>query len=243
VSAATAPAEVQTLLSVQSLSVNYGLARALAGVSFEVATGSCLAVLGANGAGKTTLARAITGLVPARTGTILLGGQDVTRWPTYRIARAGITHVPAERLILPGLSVHDNLRTAVRYACSRGERKDAVARAFDQFPALKRRAKQTAGTLSGGEQQMLSLARVLALPPQLLIADELSHGLAPIIVDKVFEALARCREEGVTVMFIEQFVGAALDLADKAIILRRGEVIWSGPASGAGDQLARNYLE
>jgi branched-chain amino acid transport system ATP-binding protein len=239
----SAPVTTRTLLSVDALSVNYGLARALTGVSFEVAEGSCLAVLGANGAGKSTLARAITGLVPARSGRVRLFGEDITGWATHRIARAGVTHVPAERMILPSLSVLDNVRMAVRYACVRSERKDSVARAFDQFPALKSRVKQTAGTLSGGEQQMLSLARVLAVPPRLLIADELSHGLAPIIVDQVFEALGRSREQGVTVMIIEQFVGAALELADNAIVLRRGTLAWAGPAGAAGEQLAQNYLD
>ncbi|GGM64587.1 ABC transporter ATP-binding protein [Dactylosporangium sucinum] len=230
-------------LSVSRLTVNYGLARALSDVSFDVAQGSCVAVLGANGAGKTTLARAITGLVPLREGKVLLDGQDITGWATHRIARLGVTHVPAERMILPGLSVLDNLRAAMRWAVPRNGRAAAIERAFERFPVLGSRAKQLAGTLSGGEQQMLSLARALAVPPKLVIADELSHGLAPMLVASVFEALAQIRAQGSTVVIIEQFVGAALELADEAVILRRGELAWSGPASVAGDQLAANYLE
>jgi branched-chain amino acid transport system ATP-binding protein len=230
------------LLSVSGLTVNYGLARALTNVSFNVARGSCVAVLGANGAGKTTLARALTGLVPTRHGKVLFGGDDVTNLATYRIARKGITHVPAERMILPGLSVIDNLRAAVRWAAPRGGRGEAIERAFERFPALEPRKKQLAGTLSGGEQQMLSLARALAVPPKLMIADELSHGLAPILVTQVFEAVSRIREQGTTVIIIEQFVGAALELADEAVILRRGELAWAGKASAANHQLAANYL-
>ena len=230
------------VLEVDDLQVHYGLARALSGVSLRVERGGALAVLGANGAGKTTLARAISGLVPPRKGQVVVDGDNVTGWAPYRIARAGVMHVPAERLVLPGLSVLDNLRTAVRFACPRAERRAALDRALTIFPRLGERRDQIAGTLSGGEQQMLSLARALAVPPALLIADELSHGLAPIVVEQVFDGLRTARAEGVAMIVVEQFVGAALGLTDQAVILRRGEVVWSGASSGAAARLEEHYM-
>jgi branched-chain amino acid transport system ATP-binding protein len=231
------------VLSVRDLHVRYGLARALSGVDLELAEGSCLAVLGANGAGKTTLAKAISGLVRPTSGSIRLRDEETIGWPTHRTARAGVAHLPAGRLILPGLTVRDNLRMAVLHACPRAERAAAIHRALGFFPKLGERLGQLAGTLSGGEQQMLSLARILAVPPTLLLADELSHGLAPIIVEQVFDALRSARDQGVTMIVVEQFVGASLDLADHAVLLRRGEVAWSGPAGSAAERLADHYLE
>lgn len=234
----------ETLLHIDDASVYYGRARALSGVSLELRRGECLAVLGANGAGKTTLARAVSGLVPLHQGRIRLGGRTITGWPAHRIARLGVLHVRAERLIIPGLSVVDNLRMAIRHADVDGSSADVMARMFAVFPVLAKRRQQLAGTLSGGEQQMLSLARVLVVPPELLIVDEISHGLAPIIVEQVFETLRTSLAQGVTMIVVEQFVTAALGLADRAAILRRGELIWSGEAGeAAADRLVEHYLE
>jgi branched-chain amino acid transport system ATP-binding protein len=156
--------------------------------------------------------------------------------------RLGVTYVPEGRGIFPHLSVLDNLRVLLRHAVGRAGRKDAIERAFETFPVLGERRHQRAGTLSGGEQQMLALARVLAAPPRLLVADEMSLGLAPRLVDLVFEALRVAKDEGVTVLLVEQYVERALTLADHAIVMRHGEVVWRGPAAEAHAQAVTGYL-
>jgi branched-chain amino acid transport system ATP-binding protein len=233
---------VDPVLKVQALEVQYGEARAVFGIDLEVAAGKVVAVLGPNGAGKTSLAAAITGRVSPAAGTVRITGQDVTGWSAARISRMGVAYVPEERAIFPHLSVIDNLRVLLRYAVPRAERANALERALELFPVLGERKRQQAGTLSGGEQQMLSLARVLAAPPKLLVADEMSLGLAPRLVDLVFESLGKARDEGVTILLIEQYVERALALADEAAILRRGRVARRGPASEAHDQLVAGYL-
>ena len=230
------------LLRVENLEVAYGEARALFGVSLEVAPGSAVAVLGANGAGKSSLASAIAGVLRPRAGRVVFDGRDITGRSPHRVSRLGVAYVPESRGVFPHLSVADNLRVQLRYAVPRSQRKDAIARALETFPVLAERRSQQAGTLSGGEQQMLSLARVLAAPPRLLIADEMSLGLAPLMVDLVFDALARARTEGVTVLLIEQYVERALAFADEAVILRQGRVGWRGHAAEAGSELVAEYL-
>ncbi len=230
------------LLEVDSVSVSYGEARALFDVSLRLDAGRAIAVLGANGAGKTSLAAAIVGVVRASGGAVRFEGADITRWPAHRISRAGIAYVPEGRGIYPHLTVIDNLRAMLRYAVPKGERDDAVAQAIELFPLLGRRRRQAAGTLSGGEQQMLSLARVLAAPPKLLVADEMSLGLAPMMVDLVFESLGRAKAAGVTVLLVEQYVERALALADDAIVLLQGSVAWSGPAADAHAAALESYL-
>ncbi len=241
-STATPPVLEVPILQVRGLEVRYGEARALFGVDLEVAEGQVVAVLGPNGAGKSSLAAAITGRVAPSAGTVQVGGADVTGRAASRISRLGVAYVPEERAIFPHLSVHDNLRVLLRHAVPKSERSIALDRSFELFPVLRERRRQQAGTLSGGEQQMLSLARVLAAPPRLLVADEMSLGLAPRLVELVFESLGAARAEGVTVLLIEQYVERALELADEAVILRRGRVAWHGPASEAGDELVAGYL-
>ena len=238
-----APTQTGRVLDVRDLQVHYGEARAVAGVSFALHEGSCVAVLGPNGAGKTSVAKAITGVVRPSAGSVTVAGRDITGWPAYRVARLGVAHVPEGRGILPGLSVIDNLRMGLRHSADRAGRKDAMNRVFELFPVLGVRRRQIAGTLSGGEQQMLSLARVLAVPPKLLVVDELSRGLAPIIVQSIFDNLRVARQEGVTIVLIEQFVEAALAFSDEVIIMRRGEIGWTGPASEAGEQVLAQYLD
>jgi branched-chain amino acid transport system ATP-binding protein len=230
------------LLTVSRLDVSYGDARALFDVSLEVAPGEVLAVLGANGAGKSSLAAAVAGAVPVAAGRIALDGADVTSWPAHRMSRAGVAYVPEGRGIFPHLSVLDNLRVALRHAVPAGDRAAAIERAIETFPILGQRRRQQAGTLSGGEQQMLNLARVLAAPPRLLVADEMSLGLAPLMVDVVFEGLDRARREGVTIVLVEQYVERALAFASRALILRRGRVGWQGPTADAGRELVAEYL-
>lgn len=230
------------VLDVEGLEVHYGEARAVFGVDLKIAPGEVLAVLGPNGAGKSSLAAAITGRVSAAAGTVRIAGHDVTKRSASQISRLGVAYVPEERAIFPHLSVADNLRVLLRYAVPRDDRAEAVERALELFPVLGERRRQQAGTLSGGEQQMLSLARMLAAPPKLLIADEMSLGLAPRLVDLVFDSLRRARDEGVTILLIEQYVERALGLANNAVILRRGRIGWSGPASAAHDELVAGYL-
>jgi branched-chain amino acid transport system ATP-binding protein len=228
-------------LTVSDLDVRYGASRALFGVSLEVAPGSVLAVLGVNGAGKSTLARAISGLVAPVAGTVTFEGRDITGMAAHRVRRLGLTYVPEGRGIFPGLSVTDNLKMAVAQE-PRHDRGAAIARAVEQFPVLGSRGSQRAGSLSGGEQQMLALARALAVSPKLVIADEMSLGLAPLMTESVFESLEQARRDGITIVLIEQFVHRALAMADSCVILTRGRVGWSGPAAGAGPEVLDRYL-
>ena len=230
------------LLRVTDLEVAYGEARALFGVSFDVQAGSVTTVLGANGAGKSSLASAIAGVVKPSAGRVEFAGEDITGRSAHAICRLGLAYVPENRNLFPHLSVKDNLWAQLRFSLPRAQRRDAFDRALEMFPVLAQRRRQAAGTLSGGEQQMLSLARVLAAAPKLLIADEMSLGLAPLMVDLVFQSLQKARDEGVTVLLIEQFVERALGFADDAVILRHGLVGWHGHAADAGDELLAEYL-
>ena len=236
------PARESAALAAEDLSVRYGDAVALTGVSLQVEQGKALAVLGANGAGKSTLARALSGLVPVSNGKVVFDGKEIDRWPAYRIRRAGLVHLPEGRGVFRGLSVIDNLRMAAATLEGRQARHQGVELALEIFPTLAARRNQRASLLSGGEQQMLSLARVLATSPKLLVADEMSLGLAPKLVDVVFDGLNRARQAGVTVIMIEQYVHRALEFADACLVLQRGAVAWSGPARAAGNEVLSRYL-
>jgi branched-chain amino acid transport system ATP-binding protein len=233
--------DVPTLV-IEDLSVRYGDAVALSGVSFRVEAGHVLALLGANGAGKSSLARAVSGLVRPSGGSVVLAGQEICEWPAHRIRRAGLVHLPEGRGVFRGLTVLDNLRMAASNLGGRQARSEAIEQALTIFPALATRRRQIAGSLSGGEQQMLSLARALTAAPRVVIADELSLGLAPKMVDVVFEGLGRARDAGVTIIMIEQYVHRALDFADECLVLQRGELAWKGPASAAATDVLSHYL-
>lgn len=230
------------LLSVEDLDVHYASVQALFGVTIEIPEGGVVAVLGANGAGKSTFARAASGLVPSTKGTMTFDGQDITKAKPHEIRRAGLVHIPEGRGIFPGLSVNENLRMAVRRVGKPDQRKSAIDHAYDLFPQLAERRTQRAGTLSGGEQQMLALARALAVPPKLIIADEMSLGLAPLVVDFVFDSIERAAQTGVTIVLIEQFVHRALGLASQCVILKQGSVAWTGPAEQAHQEVLDRYL-
>jgi branched-chain amino acid transport system ATP-binding protein len=230
------------LLRVDSLDVRYGPFRALFDVSLEIPRGHVVALLGPNGAGKSTLGRALCGLIPVTSGTIELEGQDVTPWAAYRRRKAGIVYIPEGRGIFPGLSVIDNLKMAVRQADGRPEREAAISKAIELFPVLGKRKSQRAGSLSGGEQQMLALAGSLAVEPKLMIADEMSLGLAPMVVEEVFQAIDKARHAGISILLIEQFIHRALELADHCIILSRGHIDWTGKSSAAGQEVLDLYL-
>jgi branched-chain amino acid transport system ATP-binding protein len=231
----------QPLLSVEGLDVRYGPSQALFGVSFDVLPGTVLAVLGVNGAGKSTLARSISGLVPPVAGRVTFDGKDITGLQANRVRKLGLTYVPEGRGIFPGLSVTDNLRMAVAQE-PRNQRAAAIDRAIETFPVLGDRPSQRAGSLSGGEQQMLALARAFSISPKLIIADELSLGLAPTVTETVFHSLEEARRSGITIVLSEQFVHRALSMADSCVILTRGRVGWSGPASEAGEEILTRYL-
>jgi branched-chain amino acid transport system ATP-binding protein len=223
------------VLELRDVSAGYGPFRAIFGVSLEVRRGHVLALLGANGAGKTTIARVCSGLVPVSSGHLLVDGVDVTGARAWRLARMGIVHAPEGRSVFSSLTVEENLTLEFRRSVGRAQVGAALARAYELFPRLGERRRQVAGTLSGGEQRMLSLARVLVHPPRLLIVDELSLGLAPIIVDEVYELLARIRDAGASLLIIEQYVGHALSVADEIALLRHGEVVYRGDAADVGE--------
>ncbi len=229
------------LLKVSNLNVHYGPAQALSSISFELGATKSVAVLGSNGSGKSTLARVLSGLVMPTSGTIEVEGRNLTNKQGHVWRRAGIVHLPEGRGVFRGLSVIDNLRMGLA-AEKDIDKSAAIDHAVELFPVLGQRRRQLAGTLSGGEQQMLSLARALMVQPKIVVADEMSLGLAPQLVDVVFDGLRRALDSGVSIIMIEQFAARALDFADDALILKRGSLAWSGPASRVGDELVRSYL-
>jgi branched-chain amino acid transport system ATP-binding protein len=237
--AALSESETVPILELRAVDAAYGPFRAIFGVSFSLEPGRVLALLGSNGAGKTTIARVCSGLIVPTSGQVMFSGRDVTGQAAYRYARLGIVHAPEGRSVFASLSVEENLDLTFRRSRGRAGVRDALDQAFTLFPRLGERRRQTAGTLSGGEQRMLSLARVLVEQPRLLIADELSLGLAPIIVDEVYRTLERIRDAGTTLLLVEQHVHHALAIADDAIVLVKGEVAYSGPVSELGDLQAR----
>jgi branched-chain amino acid transport system ATP-binding protein len=221
------------LLSVRGLHVRYGAATALAGVDLEVARGEVVALIGANGAGKTTTLKSVSGvseLLKSTRGEIWFRGERIDRWPAHRIARAGLAHVPEGRRIFPESTVEENLLLGAPRRRESALRADLDA-AYARFPVLAERRSQPAGFLSGGEQQMLAIARALTAQPQFLLLDEPSLGLAPIIVDEVFATLAQLATEGVTILLVEQLATRALELADRAYILESGMVVREGSAA------------
>jgi len=223
------------VLELRDVSAAYGRFGALFGVSMSVPTASVTALIGPNGAGKSTIARVVTGLVPVSKGRILFAGRDVTGLSTWRLVRLGIAHAPEGRSVFATLDVEDNLRLTFVRALGRKGVGEAVERAFHRFPGLADRRRQLAGTLSGGEQRMLALARVLAVPPKLLVVDELSSGLAPRVVDDVYQALREIRDAGTSLLVIEQQVPRALELAEQIVVLRKGRVVRAGPVDELGD--------
>jgi branched-chain amino acid transport system ATP-binding protein len=233
---ATAEAGAGTpLLELRDVSAGYGPFRAIFDVSLTLERGKVLALLGSNGAGKTTIARVVTGLVRPTSGDVFFEGVRINKRRPFRIARLGIIHAPEGRSVFASLSVEENLMLPFRREVGRRGVGPALDRAYELFPRLGERRKQVAGTLSGGEQRMLSLARVLVHPPRLLVADELSLGLAPIVIDEVYRTLAAVRDAGTTLLIVEQYVGHALQLADEVAVLTKGTVSFHGPTSELGD--------
>jgi branched-chain amino acid transport system ATP-binding protein len=227
------------LLELEAVSSAYGPFRAIFDVSFVVPEGAVVALLGPNGAGKSTVARVSTGLVPVTSGHIRFDGREVTGLPAWRMARLGIAHAPEGRSVFSSLTVEENLVLPFRQALGKKGVPAALERAYSHFPRLGERRKQSAGTLSGGEQRMLSLARVLAEPPRLLVVDELSLGLAPIVVDEVFSTLRKIKDEGTSLLVVEQHVGRALEIADHAVLLSQGRVLHHGRVDELGEAIEK----
>ena len=234
--------EAAPLLELRGVGAAYGPYEALFDVSLEVRSGRALALVGANGAGKSTVARVVSGLVPSTRGSMRFDGRDITGRPAYEIARLGLSQLTEGRSVFASLSVEENLTLAFRRAFGRRGVPDALAQAYEAFPRLGERRGLSAGTLSGGEQRMLALARVLVLHQKLLVVDELSFGLAPVIVDEVYEALARVLSAGTSLLLIEQHVDRALVLADDVVVLSKGRVVYSGVAAGSEGRVAELVL-
>lgn len=217
--------ETEALLSVSDIHTYYGDSHALQGISFTVKSGECVALLGRNGAGKTTTLRSIVGLTPARAGRVVFDGANITRWPTHRLIRSGISYVPENRGIFPSLNVREHLDVALWAAKKPPSRRDDVLKSF---PRLSERLDHMGHQLSGGEQQMLAISRALLADPRLLILDEPSEGLAPIIVEDVRDMLLEVKRTGTTILLVEQNYAMAMALADKVIVLSQGLVQFSG---------------
>ena len=230
---ATAVDTATPALLVDHVSAAYGPYRALFDVNFSVPATGVTALIGSNGAGKSTVARVVTGLLASSAGTIRLNGTDVTGLAPYRIARSGCAHVPEGRGIFADLTVEENLKILFRQRLGRRQVHDALDRAYQSFPILGSRRRQLGGTLSGGEQRILSLAKVLIAPPRLLVADEISLGLAPVMIDSVYEGLRKINGAGTALLIVEQQVDRVLDIAGTAVVLEHGAVAYDGPADGA----------
>jgi branched-chain amino acid transport system ATP-binding protein len=240
-----AAVQAEALLTVRDLHVSYGTVSAVKGINIEIGRGEVVALVGANGAGKSTTLRTISGLTRPRAGSIRFAGERIDRLPPARIVRLGIAHSPEGRRVFGSLTVAENLRLG---AAARADQAGAAAdreRMYALFPILKERMHQQAGTLSGGEQQMLALARAMMAKPMLLLLDEPSLGIAPIVVQQIFRTLAGLKETGVAMLLVEQNISLALALADRAYVLRTGEVALSGPAGQLSedyDKVAAAYL-
>jgi branched-chain amino acid transport system ATP-binding protein len=224
------------MLAVENLSVNYGAIRALHQVSCRVKQGEIVALIGANGAGKTTILNTISGIVPSISGSVSFEGENITRMAAHLIVRKGISQVPEGRRVFARMSVLENLEMGGFILPGKEEVARGIDRAFTLFPRLAERRKQAARTLSGGEQQMLAMGRALMSDPRLLLLDEPSMGLAPMLVEKIFEIVVEINKAGTTIMLVEQNASMALSIAHRAYVLETGEVVLSGDAA----ELARN---
>jgi len=217
------------LLAVEDIHTAYGLSRVLFGISFEIAAGECVCLLGRNGVGKTTTIRSVMGLTPPSSGRVLWQGRDITGWAPHQVARAGIGFVPEDRRIFAELSVRENLEVGVRAARRPG--RWTIAAVGELFPVLRERRDQQGGFLSGGEQQMLTIARTLTGNPELLLLDEPSEGLAPLVVDTLRDKIGELKAQGLTILLAEQRVDFALTLADRVYVLEKGVIRYSGAAA------------
>lgn len=232
------------LLEVKDLQVYYGVIQALKGISFEVNEGEIVTLIGANGAGKTTTMQSIIGLIPSRGGSVVFDGQDITKMPCHEIVHSGLTQVPEGRRIFQELTVYENLLMGGFSQKDQTILKKDIEAIYERFPRLAERKNQIAGTLSGGEQQMLAIGRAMMSRPKLLLLDEPSMGLSPILVDQVFDIIKQLREEGTTILLVEQNAGKSLAISDRAYVLELGEIVLSGTGAelAASEEVKKAYL-
>ena len=218
------------LLEIKDLEVNYGVIKAIKGVSFDVNEGEIIALIGANGAGKTTILHTITGLIQAKKGSIVFDGKELTKTPPHKIVSMGMAHVPEGRRIFQQLSVLENLKLGAYTRKDKSEIASNLKMVYERFPRLEERKNQVAGTLSGGEQQMLAICRLLMSKPRIILMDEPSMGLSPLLVSEIFDIIKVINESGTTVLLVEQNAKKALSIADRAYVLETGKITLSGDA-------------
>ncbi len=232
------------MLEVKDLEVYYGVIQALKGISFDVEQGDIVALIGANGAGKTTTLHTITGLLNAKAGKIIYDGKDITHIPGYKLVSMGIAHVPEGRRVFATLSVLQNLMMGAYTRRDKNEIEETLKMIYKRFPRLEERKNQLAGTLSGGEQQMLAMGRAMMSHPKLLMLDEPSMGLAPILVEQIFDIIREFHAAGTTILLVEQNAGKALAVADRAYVLEQGRITLSGTGAdlAASDAVKKAYL-
>ncbi|MBQ3040265.1 MAG: ABC transporter ATP-binding protein [Clostridia bacterium] len=226
------------LLEVHDLEVNYGVIRAIKGISFEVNEGEIVTLIGANGAGKTTTMQSTVGLIPKKSGKVLFNGQDITKIPCHKIVKLGMTQVPEGRRIFQELSVYENLLMGAYSMKDKSSFKADIESVYTRFPRLFERKNQIAGTLSGGEQQMLAMGRAIMSHPKLLMLDEPSMGLSPLLVDQVFDIIKEINKDGTTILLVEQNAGKSLAISDRAYVLENGEIV----LSGTGKELSESEM-
>ena len=232
------------MLEIKNLEVYYGVIQAIKGVSFEVNEGEVIALIGANGAGKTTILHTITGLIAPKAGTVTFEGQEITKLPGHKIVTKGIAHVPEGRRVFADLSVWENLRLGAYTRKDKKEIEESLEMIYQRFPRLKERRNQLAGTLSGGEQQMLAMGRALMSKPRIILMDEPSMGLSPIFVNEIFKIIEDVSKAGTTVLLVEQNAKKALSIADRAYVLETGNITLSGNAKELmnDDSVKKAYL-
>ena len=232
------------MLKVENLNVYYGVIHALKGVSFEVNEGEVIALIGANGAGKTTILHTVTGLLEAKSGSIDFEGHDLIKTPAHKIVALGMAHVPEGRRIFQQLSVLENLKLGAFTRKDKEEIASDLKKIYERFPRLEERKNQIAGTLSGGEQQMLAMGRALMSKPKIILMDEPSMGLSPLLVSEIFNIIESIRKSGTTVLLVEQNAKKALSVADRAYVLETGKIVLSGRAEELmnNDSIKKAYL-
>ena len=232
------------MLELKDVEVYYGMIQAIKGISFEVNEGEVIALIGANGAGKTTTLHTITGLLSPKAGSIFFDGQDITKTPAHKIVSLGMAHVPEGRRVFSQMTVYQNLKMGAYTRSDKSEIDAALEIVYKRFPRLEERKNQLAGTLSGGEQQMLAMGRALMSHPKIILMDEPSMGLSPILVNEIFDIIRSVNEAGTTVLLVEQNAKKALDIADRAYVLETGKIVTSGDAKELmnDDAIKKAYL-
>lgn len=232
------------LLEVKDLEVSYGVIKALKGVSFEVNEGEIVTLIGANGAGKTTTMQSIIGLIPKKGGTVFYDGQDITKMPCHKIVHLGMSQVPEGRRIFQELTVYENLLMGAYSIKKNDGFREDLEKVYKRFPRLAERSNQIAGTLSGGEQQMLAMGRALMSRPKLMMLDEPSMGLSPLLVDEVFSIIKDINKDGTTILLVEQNAGKSLAISDRAYVLETGSIVLSGTGEelAASEEVKKAYL-